>query len=267
MSLHISKPTVVIIVDHPLRELGGSVLIANELALQGVRVVLVPMAFQQEAVFEIAPDLVLINYIRQNNVEFIQKMFRAGIKVSLLDTEGGFYGDLSKYTKILCQKDGVLSKLESVFAWGHKMRDYWVQDIGLKPAQVKLTGIARFDLYHPTWLTKIKFKRTEPYLVDHKKVLLFNTKVAMANPQFQSLKNEQKLYLKLGFTEAEVAQIYQQGLGFINEFTHLIKQTTEHFNKEIIILRPHPHENIEMYRSKMKSLDQVHVNRSQDFLS
>lgn len=267
MSLASSKPTVVLIVDHPLRDLGGSVLIATELARQGVRTILAPMAFQQEAVFGSAPDLVLVNYIRNNNAEFIQKMFKAGIKVSLLDTEGGFYGDLSKYTKILCQTDGILEKLESIFAWGHKMHDYWVHTIGLNPQQIKLTGVARFDLYHPTWLNKVQFKMTETYYNPSKKALLFNTKVALANPQFQTLEKEKSLYKQLGFSDEEVEQIYSLGTGFINQFTELVRKTAQKFENETIILRPHPHENLQTYSSRLQDLRNVHVNRSQDLLS
>ncbi len=257
--------TVVIIVDHPLRDLGGCVLIAKALAEKGCRVVLCPMAFQEEICFTLVPDMVLINYIRNNNFHFIKKLKSARIKVGLLDTEGGFYGDLSKYTKVLCTREGILDDIDLFLAWGHKMHDYWLNTIGIDRDRVALTGVARFDLYHPSILKKVKFELGASEL-NGQKILLFNTKVPLANPQFQTVEKEKKLYRHLGFSDSEIETIHRTGIESIESLSSLITITADAFPQQKIVVRPHPHENISTYRDKFTGLSTILVSRTNDLV-
>src|SRR3979411_3101357 len=82
------QPHVCLIVDNPLRDLEGLVLLGRELATRGVKVTLVPMYEQGFDVPALQPDLVLLNYTRPNNADLIKAYKRAGILVGILDTEG-----------------------------------------------------------------------------------------------------------------------------------------------------------------------------------
>ena len=82
------KPHVCLIVDNPLRDLEGLVLLGRQLAAKGATVTLVPMYEQGFDVPALRPDLVLVNYTRPNNADLIKSYKRAGILVGVLDTEG-----------------------------------------------------------------------------------------------------------------------------------------------------------------------------------
>ncbi len=272
------KPRVVLIVDHPLRDLGGLSLVAGELARLGAEVILAPMAFQAEDCFALEPDLVAVNYIRSNNAGFIQKLCDAQIKVALLDTEGGFYGDLNKYTKVLYRESGILDQIDSFFAWGHKMDWYWKNEMRIPEHKVKLTGVARFDFYHPQHQSLIPDQVVAQALgasgagagtatgILSSGLIMFNTKVALANPQFQSIEKEKALYLKLGFSEAEIADLLRGGLAFIEEFSNLVKESSRLELGAQIVLRPHPHERIATYQELLAGHKNVLVSRHGDIL-
>ena len=78
-----------LIVDHPKRDLEGSVLIAHELAKRGVEAVIVPMYEQGLDVPRLGLDAIVANYARPGNRTLLERYAEAGIKVFVLDTEGG----------------------------------------------------------------------------------------------------------------------------------------------------------------------------------
>jgi len=85
------KYKICLIVDNPLRDLDGMVLLSMHLAERGADVYLVPMYTQGYEVPAICPDFVLMNYARTANAELIKAYSRAGIVVGVLDTEGGIW--------------------------------------------------------------------------------------------------------------------------------------------------------------------------------
>src|SRR5262245_63028545 len=79
---------VALIVDNPLRDLDGLVLLAYQLAQRGHTAFLVPMYDQVYDVFRLRPDVVLVNYVRANNRDLVRLYRRRGMRVGVLDTEG-----------------------------------------------------------------------------------------------------------------------------------------------------------------------------------
>src|SRR5687767_9150595 len=102
------NPRIALIVDHPLRDLGGLCLVAWELARSGAEVYLVPFNLQTREVLALAPDLVVLNYLRPNNERFVDALIVANIGYAMLDTEGGFYGDLAKYGQVMTRNSAHL---------------------------------------------------------------------------------------------------------------------------------------------------------------
>lgn len=252
-----TDPKVVLIVDHPLRDLGGCTLVADALARQGCKVLLCPMAFQEEVCFSEFPDVVVINYVRSNNFIFIKNLKASGIKVLLLDTEGGFYGDLKKYSKILATRDHILAEIDLFLVWGQKMYNYWKTEQQIPETKLVVTGAPRFDLYHSDHL---------PKSAKEDKIFLFNTKVSLANPQFQTLKKEKALYRQLGFSDSEIATLYKTGIETIAKTVDLVKETAKNFSKVKIVLRPHPHENVQNYQNLVSKIPSVLVSRVGDLV-
>ena len=95
------KYKVCLIVDNPLRDLEGITLIAWHLAKQNISCFIVPMYCQAFDVLSIKPDLILVNYIRPNNVNLLMRYKKENIKIAVLDTEGSPGNDMDYFAKLI----------------------------------------------------------------------------------------------------------------------------------------------------------------------
>ena len=99
---------VCLIVDNPIRDLEGIILIAWHLAKKNIICYIVPIYCQAFDVISLKPDLVLVNYLRPNNVNLLLRYKKENIKICILDTEGSPGKDLSKYA-------GFIKKIKDFF--------------------------------------------------------------------------------------------------------------------------------------------------------
>ena len=77
------------VVDHPKRDLAGSVLAAYQLASRGASVALIPMYEQGVDVPRLGLDTLVANYARAANLDLMRSFAAAGLALYVLDTEGG----------------------------------------------------------------------------------------------------------------------------------------------------------------------------------
>jgi surface carbohydrate biosynthesis protein len=239
------SPRVAMIVDHPLRDLPGLVLVARRLAAEGATVFLVPMYAQDREVFTLNPDFVLLNYIRKNNEHFVEKLVSAGIAYGILDTEGGFYGDMRGYTGVLSYRHDLYSQVRCNLVWGKKMMDFWGKEFPHKHPLV-LTGLPRFDFYTQNF-SSLKFDFLQSKYRKNP-LILVNTKVAVANPLFISVEKEIELYRnKLKMPEEKIQFYLEYGKYSIQDTVQLCRDLEKDFEQTTIVLRPHPHENHRTY--------------------
>ena len=256
-----SKPRICLIIDHPLRDLPGASLIALRLAESGCEVFLVPMFVQERESLALAPDFVLLNYLRKNNESYVHRLKNCGIQYGINDTEGGFYGDLAYYGKVLSQDRDLYESLNCNLIWGRKMLNYLENDFGIRQRLV-LTGLPRFDYYSP------RLRKAELNLLPDdfkaKPLALINTKVALANPQFVSVEREVELYKnKLGFSDDVIQHFLTYGKLSIDDNVRLAGDLASEFSDINVVIRPHPHERAETYREKLQTagVTSVKVNR------
>ncbi|MGZ3691934.1 MAG: surface carbohydrate biosynthesis protein, partial [Pseudobdellovibrio sp.] len=245
------KQKIAIIVDHPLRDLPGVSLIAYSLAKQGLEVFLVPMYVQERECLALAPDFVLLNYLRKNNESFVDRLIKSKIQFGINDTEGGFYGDLNYYGKVLSHRSDLYSAMNCNLIWGQKMLNYLKNDFGFKQNLI-LTGLPRFDYYSP------KYRNLDLGLISselkNKNIALINTKVALANPLFVTREKEIHMYkYKLGFSDEVINHFLVYGEYSIADNIELAKFISEKFECEQIIIRPHPHENPVTYSRQIEA--------------
>ncbi|MCC2678168.1 MAG: hypothetical protein K0R29_744 [Pseudobdellovibrio sp.] len=253
-----SKTRVSLIVDHPLRDLPGVSLIAYKLARMGLDVFLVPMYVQERECLSLASDFVLLNYLRKNNETFVQRLIHCGIQYGINDTEGGFYGDLDFYAKILSQNHELYENLRCNTVWGKKMLTYLQEHFPHKQNLV-LTGLPRFDFYSEKY-RNLELNLIPSHLKD-KKIALINTKVALINPQFVTVEREIDLYKnKLGFSDDVINHYIEYGRYSITDNIALAKNLSRDLSGVQVIIRPHPHENAETYSKQVDT--QSHPNVS-----
>ncbi|MCY4644219.1 MAG: hypothetical protein OXB88_06330 [Bacteriovoracales bacterium] len=241
-----SSKKIAIIIDHPVRDLQGNTLLAENLADKGHQVFLVPMRFQARDIFAIAPDYVLINYFRENNKDFIEKIIDSNIKLALLDTEGGFFDDeLSEYKKVVRFNDNILKNVTRVFTWGRRLTEFWTKEAKLPREKVTETGSPRFDLYHSNY--RFILNKKKPVSIPTSPYFLFNTKVMAGNRKFMSPKKEFLLRRRLGFSREEIETMISLDHQYLKEFPALAKKVAQKFPNTPCIIRPHPFENKHFY--------------------
>ena len=97
-NLNKNKFKACILVDNPLRDLEGMVLIAYHLSKLNFQCFLTPMYFQAFDILSIKPDIVVINYLRKNNVNLIKRFVSEKIKIVVLDTEGSPGFDINEFS-------------------------------------------------------------------------------------------------------------------------------------------------------------------------
>ncbi len=253
-----NSPRIAMIVDHPLRDLPGLVLIARKLVSAGAKVYLVPMYAQESEVFALKPDLVLLNYLRKNNELFVSKLKACGIQYGVLDTEGGFYGDLQNYANVLSYQSDLYASMKFNLVWGQKMMSFWQKDFP-HPHRLILTGLPRFDFYAQNF-RNLDFG----FLSDEfkqKPMILINTKVAIANPLFISVEKEIELYRKLGVSDSKIQFYLEFGRLSIKDTIQLGHELSQDFPASQIVVRPHPHENHETYEKAFTDSRDVQVRK------
>ena len=138
---------ILIIVDHPQRDLLGSVYLAEELVKNNFIVILTQM-YNFHEVFLFNPDLVIINHARMKKFQssgidiVIEYCQISGAKLIVIDNEGGTLADkhIKSYQKTLNKS---IKFVDKYFLWGENK----ISLIKNKSKKYLVTGHPRFDPY------------------------------------------------------------------------------------------------------------------------
>lgn len=250
-------PRVALIVDHPQRDLAGLVLTAYELCQRGITCHLVPLNLQEREVSALAPDFVLLNYLRLGNEVFARNLERAGIPFGLLDTEGGIWPDCDAYTELLWADTTLLSRVRRACMWGPQLAEHVVTRRVLRDEQVAVTGCPRFDFYHARWQAVLD-DGTRAALS-----ILINTNFSMTNPRFASAEQNLEQYRSVfGWPDARVREFAEAEREAIEGMISLARDLARDFPRHAVIVRPHPFENPARYWRALAGIQNVIVRNA-----
>lgn len=253
-------PRIAIIVDHPQRDLAGLVLTAFRLCQEGVTCHLVPLNLQARELWALAPDFVLLNFARRGTEQLAAQLSETGIKFGVLDTEGGVWSSPEEYSNLLWADRPLLRKVELLCAWGPAIADHLIGEGFFDPSQVTLTGCPRFDLYHPLWrevLCKHSLHET-----GRRKRILINTNFSFSNPRFASVEcHVEQVQQDFGWQLIRIMKVLKSGAAGMAAVVDLVQNLARHFPLSEIILRPHPFEQDEYYRTRLAHLENVTVDQ------
>jgi surface carbohydrate biosynthesis protein len=235
------KPHVCLIVDNPLRDLEGMVLLGRELAIRDAEVTLVPMYEQGFDVPALRPDLVLVNYTRPNNADLIKSYKRAGILVGVLDTEGIGGKNADQFAEMV-KSAGCTDLVDLYCVWGRAQHAAFLKNGTVAADLVHATGCPRYDFCAPPWRRALP----EPSVASG--YVLINTNFPTVNPRFSSSStHEEDAMVKAGFSREFARQfIADAGNAYRNVLDTSIR-LARHFADVQFVLRPHPFENICSY--------------------
>jgi surface carbohydrate biosynthesis protein len=237
-----------LVVDHPKRDLAGSVLLAYQLACRGASVVIVPMYEQAVDVPRLGLDTLVVNYARDANLDLMRSFSKAGLALYVLDTEGGVLADkggnsppaMASYLR----SSGYADILSGYFFWGSRLHAAFCDGEAMKPDQLHLTGCPRFDFAAPRWR---KLLDGEP-----SGYLLVNANFPLVNSRFSSAPGaERDTMVRAGWDAAYIdrflADLKQVFANYLVEIGRLAAARTD----RAILVRPHPFESEEVYRSAL----------------
>ena len=252
---------IALIVDNPYRDLPGLVLVAVRLCQQGATCYLVPMNLQWRELAALAPDFVLLNYLRTVNQDLAWQLMNAGIKVGVLDTEGGVLASLDTYAKLMAREQSLRYRVSCFCSWGIKFAEYVIEKGWYRRDQVVVTGSPRFDFYvHPWREAALKLS---PYVeVYSRPIVLINANFPLANPCFQTPQEEvQGMVKRFGYDRDYILKwqtIQREAmLGMVT----LANSLAACFPYVTFIYRPHPFERLETYRELLEPRENLHLVR------
>jgi len=203
------QPRVVLVVDNPLRDLPGLILVAWKLCQSGVNCFLVPMYYLTREVWGLSPDFVLINYLRMNNQRAVRHVMNAGFPVGVLETEGGVFSVLppagvrgndgladrdpdtpvaawEEYALTMASEEKTRSRIARFCAWSEPFAAYASQRGWYRPDQITVTGTPRMDFYAREWREVACGVASVFHARYGDPMVLINGSFPLANPRFQS---------------------------------------------------------------------------------
>lgn len=256
--------SVALVVDNPKRDIRGVVLTAYHLSRMGSRASIVPMYAQGYDIPLVAPDVVLLNYIRQGNAELASTYRKSGMRVAVMDTEGGILSrkglrEPNAWAKSL--KDTGLSALvDQYFFWGDAVYQSFLANSGFAAEQLQITGCPRYDLCSSPWNKILEYKRDGFVLV--------NTNFSAINPAFtKSEETEKKIFRSLGWPDAYVDEWFSEIESVFPKYLDEVEALAISLPEEVIVVRPHPFENIEVYQRRFAGVANIEVDGSGDVLN
>ncbi|WP_411037476.1 surface carbohydrate biosynthesis protein [Shinella sp. BYT-45] len=255
---------VALVVDNPKRDLRGTVLTAYQLAKRGCRTAIVPMYAQGYDLPLLAPNVVLLNYIRQSNEELARSYRALGIRLAVMDTEGGILsrkGLREPNTWAGSLRDAGLAVLvDDYFFWGEAVREAFLANSGMLPEQLHLTGCPRYDLCAPPWNAALAYRRSGFVLV--------NTNFSAINPAFtRSSAAEKQIFRSLGWSDAYISRWFEELEGVFPRYLDEVEAMARAMPQQAVVVRPHPFEDQERYRRRFAGVPNIEVDGSGDVLN
>lgn len=247
-----------LVLDNPGRDLMGLGLLSYQLVVRGIQVVVVPMYDQLAHVVRERPDLIVVNYARKANRRLLEQYKKLGIRVVVLDTEGGILR--SEYRELLSivLDSGATEMIDDYFLWGNRQYRAFHQQFGDAGPHLHLTGCPRFDLYATEWSRLIP----DPPGGDRHYVL-FATSFPLNNPRFTTPEQEfRNVQETMGLDEETLRRTLQAADRALDGFLLLVRESCARFADIRFVLRPHPFEGEEVYVARLSGISNLQITRN-----
>lgn len=246
-----------VIVDHPSRDLPGAAMIAHAGIHRGHRVSVIPMYEQGLDVPLLELDALIVNYARPTNLELVRAYVAQGIAVFVLDNEGGVMAEeganspveLARYIR----DSGYAELLAGYFFWGSRPHQAAIEHHAMDPRRLHVTGCPRFDLASERWADTLSYPR--------KNYILLNTNFPLLNPLFSgSQAKERETVINVGWSPKYVDDIIGDAKNILEAILALVPKLAHANPDRLFLVRPHPFENADLYKNRLKGISNVVVD-------
>lgn len=237
---------VCLILDNPVRDLDGLVLLGRELARLGTEAYLVPMYKQGYEVPAICPDFVLMNYARTANEAAIRKYHKAGISVGVLDTEGGVWESEEQFVDSIRHKE-CGAYIDLYCLWGKRQYKALLEKTSIPKERMAVTGSPRYDFCRRPWVDAL-----EAVNISAKPVILVISNFALAYPRYApGPEAEIESMVRAGYERQYARRRAEDEKHARAALVEVIKSLASDFPQADIAIRPHPFENDSEYKEML----------------
>lgn len=253
-------------VEISARELDSKLLLATLAASRGHQVIISDISGIVSGITKglLAPGIFHTKSLTPTKKKIArhQAIVNKGFLITSIDEEAGL--DIDGYEEFSKTRysEKTMEQSSMVFAWGSDDEEALKQDYSKHSSKIIKTGSPRADLWKPRFSDYWGI----PFLTPKKPFLLISSNMAWSNgmvPFHESFIN----FKRAGYYQREpelvdfhfgyTADNYLTTAAFIKAIQHL----SEHNNGYDIVLRPHPAENIEIWKIFLDGIPNVHVIR------
>lgn len=195
------------------------------------------------------------------------KIIETGSKITSIDEEGGLIDHGYDYFAKLRYNEQSIEQSSAIFAWGPEDAQTLKKTYPHYSQKIHMTGSPRADLWQPYFASYWKNNNKEfnkPFLLVSSNMGVLNMKPFHETYKFLKERGtfeRDPKFLKNSF--AKMGEEYQM----VYYFFKAIKYLANNNNRYNIILRPHPTENIEIWKSFLEDVQNVKVIREDSISS
>ena len=251
-------------IEHSTRELTAKVFLANRLAQEGH----IPIIFRSDILDTTGWPSAGV-YIGKNcfrtewpySLKYYKKMKSSGVDLWHLDEEGGIlYGrDEEEWKKRIATRldPTSLDSNDKILTWGEWQAESFSSK---KPtAEIRIVGSPLFDLFQKKYaihLSEFDDRQTEGL----KDFILLNSNFSHSNGTMtvDMLLGENRSSSKID-DRLKIAKRFVADGQLLYSFIKLIQELSEKLPDEQLVLRPHPAENIELYKKLLIDCKNVNI--------
>lgn len=240
---HTINQTVGLVIDNPERDLEGLVLLGAHLVKMGFSVLLIPFYKQRYVAKTEKIDVLVLNYLRPNNLDVFFEYKRQAIKVAVLDSEGNSRQSVDKFADFVLTTNAT-HLLDLYMFWGVAQMQAVHTKTSLLPRKTIVTGCPRYDFFAKPWNKCFEFQKSE------RDFILINTNFPLVNPKFSTGRNsEYKTLIRNGIEPSYALATQDECMSAYQGMKKLITTLAEAFPDQTFVIRPHPFEAVSGYRN------------------
>jgi len=262
-----SKPFLILPVEHQVRELDARLLIACAAAQRGYRSLIGWKGLIDAKLGRFPPSVYLAKTMTKENLRVLRIKRRLGHQVVAWDEEAVVHYPRQIYYARRIGPESV-KLIDHFVAWGEDNLSLFEGHPNLKGRPIHVLGNPRADLLRPE-LREFHMDRVHAISEKYGKYILINTNFGSVNGHsdrlnlFRKGDSESGEWIR-GRSAIGMPTEYAQGLfnhrrQVFKAFQTLVKQAAEAFPDRVVIVRPHPSENHDFWQRWCSEYENVEV--------
>ena len=193
--------------------------------------------------------------------KFYKKLKKKNFKIFVIDEEGLITFDDKMYLDLKVSKDS-LECIETLFTWGIEHKEIISKKFPEFSSKIISTGTPRFDLFDVKLRTVFK-KKVEKIKKEFGEFTLICGSFSFVNHFTKDLNylevlKSQKV-IKDDDDERRFLKYCEYNKQSFNNFVYLTQELSKKYKNHNFIYRPHPAENIEVYKKKFKNFENIFI--------